>query len=110
MLFCITANYTPAAITSLMANPETSRAEAARRLVEAAGGKLVSFYGTAAEGPGVLAIVDLPDAMDAPAIGGVVLSTGALQNYRLTRLITPEEAVGIRRKAARLKPAYVAPS
>jgi uncharacterized protein with GYD domain len=110
MLFCITANYTPAAITALMANPETSRVEAVRRLVEAAGGKLVSFYSTAAEGPGVLAILDLPDPQAAFAIGGVVNSTGAIQNYRMTRLIAPEEVVGIRRKAAQLKPAYMAPS
>jgi len=110
MLFCITANYTPAAITALMAKPETNRAEAVRRLIEAAGGTLVSFYSTASEGPGVLVIADLPDPQTAFAIGGLVNSTGALQNYRLTRLITPEEVVGIRRKAAQLKPAYMAPS
>lgn len=110
MLFCITATYTPSAITALMAHPETSRADAVRRLVEAAGGKVVSFYSTAAEGPGVLAILDLPDPQAAFAIGGVVNSTGAIQNYRLIRLITPEEVVGIRRKAAQLKPAYMAPA
>ncbi len=110
MLFCITANYTPAAINALMAKPETNRPEAVRRLIEAAGGKLVSFYSTAAEGPGVLVIVDLPDAMAAPAIGGVVMSTGAIQNYRLMRLMTPEEVVGVRRKAAQLKTVYTAPT
>ena len=110
MLFCITANYTPAAINALMAKPETNRVEALRRLIEAAGGKLVSFYSTAAEGPGVLAIVDLPDAMAAPAIGGVVLAGGAVNNYKLIRLITPEEVVGIRRKAAELTASYAPPS
>ncbi|NMJ39777.1 GYD domain-containing protein [Roseomonas sp. JC162] len=110
MLFCVTANYTPAAINALMAKPETNRAEAVRRLIEAAGGKLVSFYSTAADGPGVLVIFDMPDAMAAPAIGGVVMSTGALQNYRLTRLMTPDEVVGVRRQAAQLKTVYAAPS
>jgi uncharacterized protein with GYD domain len=110
MLFCITANYTKAAINSLMSNPETNRAEALRRLLEAAGGKLVSLYSTAAEGPGVLAIIDLPDAMTAPAIGGVIMATGAVENYRLMRLMLPEEVVGVRRKAAQLKAAYAPPS
>lgn len=110
MFFCITANYTPAAISTLMAKPDSNRPEALRRLIEAAGGKLVSFYSTAAEGPGVLAIVELPDAMAAPAIGGVIMAGGAVENYRLTRLMTPDEVVGVRRKAAQLKAAYAPPS
>ena len=58
MLFSMTANFTPQAINGLMANPEANRAEAIKRLSEAAGGKLVSFHSTQAEGPGVLVICD----------------------------------------------------
>jgi uncharacterized protein with GYD domain len=110
MLFSITANYTPQAINTLMANPDANRAEAVTRLIEAAGGKLVSFYSTAAEGPGVLVIFDAPDLMAAAAIGGVALAGGAIHNYRLTRLLTPDEAKAARRKAAQLKSAYAPPS
>jgi hypothetical protein len=35
--------------------------EAAKTAIETAGGKLISFYGTPAEGPGVLVIFDVPD-------------------------------------------------
>jgi uncharacterized protein with GYD domain len=110
MFFSITANYTPQAINALMANPDTNRAEAIRRLLEAAGGKLVSFYSTQAEGPGVLVICDLPDLAAAAAVGGVALAGGAIHNYRLTRLMTPDEVKPIRHKAAQLKAAYAPPS
>jgi uncharacterized protein with GYD domain len=109
MLFSITANYTPAAINALMANPEANRAEAITRLIEAAGGRLVSFYSTAAEGPGVLVIFDAPDMTAASAIGGIALAGGAIHNYRLTRLMTPDEVKAARRKAAQLKSAYAPP-
>ena len=54
MHFCITGQYTPKALNSILENPKTSRYEAAKKLIEAAGGTLVSMYSTAAEGPGVL--------------------------------------------------------
>jgi hypothetical protein len=54
MLFCITAQYTPQAINAMLDDPNTNRAEAISKLIEAAGGKLVSLYFYPAEGPGVL--------------------------------------------------------
>jgi GYD domain len=53
-------------------NPTTNRYEAAKQLTEAAGGKLISMYSTAADGPDVMVIVDLPDPSAAPAMTGVV--------------------------------------
>ena len=41
MLFCITAQYTPQAINAMLDDPNTNRAEAISKLIEAAGGKLV---------------------------------------------------------------------
>ena len=51
MLFCITANYTPQALTAMREKP-SNRSEAFGALITAAGGKLVAMYGTIAEGPG----------------------------------------------------------
>src|SRR6478672_4422361 len=79
MHFCMTGQYTPKSLNSIMEDPKTSRYEAAKNLIEAAGGKLISMYSTAANGPGVLAIFDVPDPNVAPAISGVVLSTGYAQ-------------------------------
>ena len=60
MHFCLTAQYTPQALNGIMENPTASRYEATKKLIEAAGGKLVSMYSTPAEGPGVLVIFDVP--------------------------------------------------
>jgi uncharacterized protein with GYD domain len=56
MHFCITAQYTPQALNSIMDDPNTDRYAAVKKLVEAGGGKLISMFSTAAEGPGVLII------------------------------------------------------
>ncbi|WP_237214978.1 GYD domain-containing protein [Falsiroseomonas oryziterrae] len=106
MLFCIMANYTPQAINGLMENPETSRLSAVQSLLEAAGGRVVSLYSTAAEGPGAMLIFDVPDAQTAPAVGAVIAASGSVQNLRLMRLMTPEEVPAVRRKAAQLRAAY----
>jgi uncharacterized protein with GYD domain len=38
MHFCLTAQYTPQALNNIMDNPTTSRYEAAKNLIETAGG------------------------------------------------------------------------
>jgi len=76
---------------------------------EAAGGKLVSFYATPAEGPGVLVIFDMPKGGAAAAVSGVVVAAGVLQNLKLTRLLTQAEVVQIRQKAAKVRGAYKPP-
>src|SRR5271169_4724352 len=109
MHFCITAEYTPQALNAIMENPTTNRYEAFKKLVEAAGGKLISMYSTGADGPGVLAIFDVPDPAAAAAISGVVVASGALHHVKLTRLLTQEEVTHVRQKASQLRGAYKAP-
>ncbi|HYF06925.1 MAG TPA: GYD domain-containing protein [Acetobacteraceae bacterium] len=109
MHFCVMANYTPQAITAIMDNPDMNRLAAISSLVEAAGGKVVSLYSTMAAGPGVLCIIDVPDPGAAPAIVGVVKATGALEDVRVMRLMTPEEVRPIRHKAAQIRSAYKPP-
>jgi uncharacterized protein with GYD domain len=109
MHFCMTGQYTPRAINNMLENPTTNRQEAAKKLIEAAGGKLISMYSTPAEGPSVLVIFDVPDPSAAPAIVGVVVAAGTLQNVKLTRLLTQDEVVQVRQKAAKLRAAYTPP-
>ena len=109
MHFCITANYTPQALNAILANPDTNRLAAITNLVEAAGGKVVSMYSTAADGPGVLVIIDVPDPTVAPAISGIAVASGAVTNVRLTRLMTPEEVRTVRHQAVKLRPSYKPP-
>ncbi|MDN5002061.1 GYD domain-containing protein [Bradyrhizobium sp. GCM10027634] len=109
MHFCFTGQYTPRALNAILENPTTNRQEAAAKVIEAAGGKLVSMYSVAADGPGVLVIFDVPDPSVAPAISGLTVATGALQNVKLTRLFTQDEIKQVRQNAVKLRGAYKPP-
>ena len=109
MLFCLTADYTPQALNAMRENPNTNRQAAVDGLLAAAGGKLVAMYGMATNGPGVMVIFDVTDPAMAPAITGVAVSAGTIQNVHMTRLFTMEEIGGIRQKAREIRGAYKAP-
>jgi uncharacterized protein with GYD domain len=109
MHFCFSGQYTPQALNSIMENPATNRFEAAKKLIEAAGGRLISMYSTPADGPGVLAIFDVEEPNAAAAISGVVVASGAIQNVKLTRLLTQEEVIQVRQTAAKLRGSYKPP-
>jgi uncharacterized protein with GYD domain len=109
MHFCLTGQYTPKALNNILENPTTDRVAAARKLIEAAGGKLISMYSTQTDGPGVLVILDVPDPDAAPAIAGIVTASGAIQNTKLMRLFTAEEVTKVRQTAAKLRSAYTPP-
>ena len=109
MHFCFTAQYTPHALNAIMENPTENRYEASKKLIEAAGGKLISMYSTPADGPGVLIIFDVSDPGAAAAISGIGVASGAVHHVKLTRLLTQEEVTHVRHTAAKLRGAYKAP-
>ena len=109
MLFCLTAEYTPQALNAMRQNPNTDRRAAVEQLLAAAGGKLIAMYGRVANGPGVMVIFDVPDPAMAPAMCGVAMSAGTIQNVELTRLFTMEEIADIRQKARQIHSAYKPP-
>jgi uncharacterized protein with GYD domain len=109
MLFSLTAEYTPQALNAMRENPNTDRRAAVEQVLAAAGGKLVAMYGRASNGPGALVIFDVPDPAMAPAIVGVAVSAGSIQNPELTRLFSMEELADIRQKARQLRGAYKPP-
>ncbi len=108
MLFCITANYTPQALNALMDDPNASRFEAVKKLVEAAGGKVIAMYSTVADGPGAMLIFEVPDPTSAPSISGVITASGAVKDIRLMRLLSQDEVVSVRKKAADIRGSYKA--
>ena len=109
MHFCLTGQYTPQALKSLMANPSSNRYEAAKKTIEAAGGKMIAMYGMPAEGPGVLVIFDVTDPGGAAAISGVVIANNVLHNVKLSRLLTMEEVAHVRKIASKANAAYAPP-
>lgn len=108
MLFCLTANYTPKALDAMRQNPNVDRKAAFETLVGAAGGKVVGFYYTTAEGPGAIGIFDC-DPIGAAAITGTIASSDAVKDVKMTRLWSNEDVVAIRRKRAEIYSAYKAP-
>jgi uncharacterized protein with GYD domain len=109
MHFSITGQYTPQALNSMMENPSTNRTEVAKKLIEAAGGKMVCFFSVPADGPCVLVVFDVPEPDAAAAISGIVVATGTLHNVQLKRLLTQDEVVKVRQTAGKLRGAYKAP-
>jgi len=109
MHFCLTGQYTPQALKSLMGNPTANRYEAAKKTIEAAGGKMIAMYGMPAEGPAVLVIFDVTDPGAAAAISGVVIANGVLHNVKLMRLLTMEEVTHVRQIASKVNAAYKPP-
>lgn len=109
MHFCLTGQYTPQSLKSLMENPTSNRSEAAKKTIESVGGKMIAMYGMPAEGPGVLVIFDVPDPGAAAAISGVVISASVLHNVKLTRLLTMEEVAHVRQIASKAHAAYKPP-
>src|ERR1700751_3037891 len=103
MLFCLTADYTPQALNAMRENPNTNRQAAVEQLLSAAGGKLVAMYGKASTGPGVMGIFDVADPAMAPAITGVAVSAGTIQNVEMTRLFSMEEIADVRQKARQIR-------
>ena len=108
-IFCMTADYTPDALKAMRANPNTNRRAAAEQMCEAAGGKLIAMYGTMTNGPGVLVIYETQDFSSGPAIAGVVKSSGAVENFKLTRLFDQDEIKGFRGRARELEGSYKPP-
>jgi uncharacterized protein with GYD domain len=107
MHWILTANYTAEAIRAIGKSPSDRRA-AADKLITAAGGKLISFYRTLSEGPGVIIIFEA-DAIAAAATNLVGVAGGALMNVKFTRLWTDEEVTAMRKKRAEIEGAYKPP-
>ena len=108
MLFSISANYTAQALRAMGENPNTDRRAAVEKLVSAAGGKVVGFYFTTSDGPGVLTIIDV-DPNAAAAIVGTVVATDSVRDVKMTRLWTNDEVIAVRKKRVELLSAYKAP-
>lgn len=73
------------------------------------GGKLLSFYRTLRDGPGVHIIFEA-DPVAAAAISAVAVAGGALSNVTFSRLWTDNEVTAIRKKRAEIEGSYKPPA
>ena len=74
----------------------------------AAGGKVVGFYYTTTDGPGVHMIIDA-DPIAAAAVVGTAASSDGVRDIKMTRLWSDDEVLAIRKKRAEIHASYKAP-
>lgn len=105
--FIVTGNYTSSAMKAMIENP-SDREAAARALVEAAGGKLETFYLTT--GDHDFAIKVTIDDVSGLLAGLLATgASGAVSNLKTVRAFTSDEFTEIQKKAGSIAGAYKAP-
>jgi uncharacterized protein with GYD domain len=100
--------YKETALRALVQNPQ-DRSEAARKAIEAYGGKLHHFFFAFGEFDGV-AISEFPDAESATASALTIGAGGAASAIKTTVLISSEEAVRAMEKAHVARSGYTPPA
>ncbi len=105
--FIVTGNYTKSAIRGLVEKP-SDREAAARAIVEAAGGKLESFYLTTGDSDFAIKVT-IDDAKDLIAGLMATAAAGAVSNVKTVRAFTSEEFTAMQKKAGKLAKAYKSP-
>jgi uncharacterized protein with GYD domain len=96
--------YSTDAIKAMVDNPQ-DREAAARVLIEAAGGKMHSFFFCFGH-EDVVAVLEFPDDAAMAACALVLGASGALAGGATTKLLTSSEAQAAMRKGKDLKASY----
>jgi uncharacterized protein with GYD domain len=105
--YMYTANYSREAIQAMVKSP-SDREAAARKIIEAAGGKLHHMF--MAFGPtDVIALCEFPDDIGMAAVSLAVGAGGGVTNGATTKLLTPAEFGEAMRKAGAIAGAYTPP-
>ena len=98
--YMLQMNYPSETIKSLINKPE-DRMSAAASLMESIGGKLHHMLMAQGECD-VVVICEIPDTISAVAMGMLVASSGAVENFKTTPLLTWDEAMEAMKKAGNI--------
>jgi uncharacterized protein with GYD domain len=104
-LYLTRFSYTPATWAKLIKNPEDRRA-AARRYIEAVGGKLHGFWYAFGDHD-AYSVWEAPDNVSMAATAIAISAGGALSSFQTTVLLTVDETVAAMQKASSIE--YQAP-
>ncbi|MEY9770180.1 GYD domain-containing protein [Sinorhizobium fredii] len=107
-LFVTTGCYTATSAKGMIDNP-SNREKAARGIMEAAGGKLHSFYLTTGE-TDWMAITEFDDGADLIPALLVVSASGAVSNVKTVRAYTGAEFKAAQEKAGKIASSYKPPA
>ena len=92
---------------AMVQKPE-DRSEAARKVIEAAGGHLIAFYWMLGEHDG-LAIFSAPGPEDAAAVSAAISASGRIAKMQTIQLLTSDEASRVLRLAQVVTSSYDPP-
>ena len=99
--FALLFNYKPETFAAMIEHP-SDRSAAVAKLAQAVGGTLDAFFWMQGPYDG-LAIVDVPTAMDANALGVAVVATGTLARYETHELIGAADIAPLLAQAKELR-------
>ena len=100
--YLVQASYTADGLKGLQKDGAASRVQSANKVAEALGGKCDAFYWAFGE-QDVVAIFDLPNAVDAAALAFAVSASGLIRT-KTTPLLTAGEADGALKKSVDFRP------
>jgi uncharacterized protein with GYD domain len=106
--FIVTGCYTGAAFKGMISSPN-DREAAARAIIEAAGGKLESFYLTTGATDFIFT-ASIDDVSDLLAGLMAAAGSGAISDVQTQRAFTGAEFMAMQKKAGSLAAAYKAPN
>ena len=107
-IYITRGRYSAESVKNLVANPE-DRHQAASKLVEAAGAKLLNFYVTLGHHD-FLVIVDAPSAKEASAVILAAAAAGSVTDIETTEAFTSAEAKQVFTLAGKAAGKYKPPS
>jgi uncharacterized protein with GYD domain len=107
-MYLFQGKFSPGAFKALIAKPQ-DRTEAARRVVEAAGGKLHHYFYAFGEYD-VVALLEFPDNTACTSAMMAVAAGGALSGGQTTVLVTTAEGKKAMAKAKAASKAYAPPT
>ena len=108
-LYMFMASYTPEAGKTIM-ETDTNREEAARKAIEAAGGKLLGFYGLVGQEFHVALICEVPSVGDYIGIVTATTLGGAISKFKSIPMYNMDDMNVARSAYAKVKSAYKPPS
>ena len=95
--YLVQASYSASSVGAMVKNPQ-DRAAAVRPLIEKMGGKLHGLWLAFGEYD-IVAIAEMPDSVSAAAFSMAIGSSGAMNAYRTTPLLSMNEAAEAMKKA-----------
>ena len=105
--YAIFFSYTPETWAGMMRNP-SDRPAATRKVADAMGGSLETFYFMFGDRDGFV-IIDVPNAQAAAAASIAVASTGAMKHVETRELIAPEDLGAVLERARAALEQYTPP-